>query len=81
MDLRRDLVRLIRKWQPQRVVCMDPSFRYAPDGYINHPDTLRCIELFGNEVLPALRLEEPTAEGHVSVGVNQDDVAVRVGHT
>jgi alkanesulfonate monooxygenase SsuD/methylene tetrahydromethanopterin reductase-like flavin-dependent oxidoreductase (luciferase family) len=28
---------------------------WAQDGYIDHNDTVRCIELFGNEVLPALR--------------------------
>ncbi|HEY1292220.1 MAG TPA: LLM class flavin-dependent oxidoreductase [Chloroflexota bacterium] len=28
---------------------------WAQDGYMSHQDTVRCIELFGNEVLPALR--------------------------
>ena len=28
---------------------------WAQDGYINHEDTVRCIELLGKEVLPALR--------------------------
>jgi alkanesulfonate monooxygenase SsuD/methylene tetrahydromethanopterin reductase-like flavin-dependent oxidoreductase (luciferase family) len=28
---------------------------WAHDGYITHDDTVRCIELFGKEVLPALR--------------------------
>jgi alkanesulfonate monooxygenase SsuD/methylene tetrahydromethanopterin reductase-like flavin-dependent oxidoreductase (luciferase family) len=28
---------------------------WAQDGYIGHEDTMRCIELFGNEVLPSLR--------------------------
>jgi len=28
---------------------------WAQDGYMSHKDTVRCIELFGNEVLPALR--------------------------
>jgi LmbE family N-acetylglucosaminyl deacetylase len=37
-DLRRDLVRLIRSWKPERVICMDPSMRYSLDGYVNHPD-------------------------------------------
>lgn len=30
---------------------------WAQDGYMNHEDTVRCIELFGQEVLPALRAE------------------------
>jgi alkanesulfonate monooxygenase SsuD/methylene tetrahydromethanopterin reductase-like flavin-dependent oxidoreductase (luciferase family) len=28
---------------------------WAMDGYMSHTDTARCIELFGKEVLPALR--------------------------
>ena len=28
---------------------------WSMDGYMTHEDTLRCIELMGNEVLPALR--------------------------
>jgi hypothetical protein len=27
---------------------------------MSHEDTLRCIELFGSEVLPALRADEPS---------------------
>jgi alkanesulfonate monooxygenase SsuD/methylene tetrahydromethanopterin reductase-like flavin-dependent oxidoreductase (luciferase family) len=30
---------------------------WAHDGYMSHDDTVRCIELFGNEVLPALRAD------------------------
>ena len=30
---------------------------WAHDGYMTHEDTVRCIELMGNEVLPALRAE------------------------
>jgi alkanesulfonate monooxygenase SsuD/methylene tetrahydromethanopterin reductase-like flavin-dependent oxidoreductase (luciferase family) len=28
---------------------------WAQDGYMSHEDTVRCIELLGKEVLPALR--------------------------
>ena len=28
---------------------------WAQDGRMSHTDTVRCIELFGKEVLPALR--------------------------
>lgn len=28
---------------------------WAHDGYMTHEDTVRCIELLGKEVLPALR--------------------------
>ena len=30
---------------------------WAHDGYMTHEDTVRCIELMGKEVLPALRNE------------------------
>jgi hypothetical protein len=30
---------------------------WAHDGYISHEDTVRSIELFGKEVLPALRAD------------------------
>jgi len=32
---------------------------WAQDGYMSHADTVRCIELLGREVLPALRSDEP----------------------
>ena len=31
--------------------------------YIGHEDTVRCIELLGNEVLPALRADQPALAG------------------
>jgi alkanesulfonate monooxygenase SsuD/methylene tetrahydromethanopterin reductase-like flavin-dependent oxidoreductase (luciferase family) len=34
---------------------------WAQDGYIGHDDTVRCIELLGNEVLPALRADQTDA--------------------
>jgi alkanesulfonate monooxygenase SsuD/methylene tetrahydromethanopterin reductase-like flavin-dependent oxidoreductase (luciferase family) len=54
---------------------------WAQDGHINHADTLRCIELFGKEVLPALRASEKSAtKRDGAVGLNQDDMAVGVRH-
>src|SRR5713101_5113664 len=34
---------------------------WAQDGYIGHDDTVRCIELLGKEVLPALRADRADA--------------------
>jgi alkanesulfonate monooxygenase SsuD/methylene tetrahydromethanopterin reductase-like flavin-dependent oxidoreductase (luciferase family) len=34
---------------------------WAQDGHMNHEDTVRCIELLGREVLPALRADHPSA--------------------
>ncbi len=36
---------------------------WAQDGYMSHEDTVRCIELLGHEVLPALRADQDAALG------------------
>ena len=39
IDLRRKLVREIRRFRPEVVICGDPTMLYGQDGdYINHPD-------------------------------------------
>ncbi len=38
LALRRDLVREIRRFKPDIVVCYDPTRLLVGDGYINHPD-------------------------------------------
>lgn len=38
LELRRDLVRLIRKYRPNVVVCGDPTVFFPNDTRINHPD-------------------------------------------
>lgn len=38
MDLRKKLVREIRRFRPEVVVCGDPTIVWAGDTYINHPD-------------------------------------------
>jgi LmbE family N-acetylglucosaminyl deacetylase len=38
LALRRDLVREIRRFKPDIVVCFDPTLLFAGNGYINHPD-------------------------------------------
>jgi LmbE family N-acetylglucosaminyl deacetylase len=37
LDLRRDLTRQIRRWQPDMVITMDPDLRYRR-AYLSHPD-------------------------------------------
>ncbi len=38
LELRRDLVRMIRKHKPEVVIAMDPTRMYSGKEYINHPD-------------------------------------------
>jgi len=38
LELRKDLVRLIRKHKPEVVIALDPTRIYDGDSYINHPD-------------------------------------------
>jgi LmbE family N-acetylglucosaminyl deacetylase len=38
LELRKDLIRVIRKHKPEVVVAMDPTRMYSGNGYINHPD-------------------------------------------
>jgi LmbE family N-acetylglucosaminyl deacetylase len=55
MDLRRELVKLIRSWKPERVICMDPTMRYSPDGYVNHPDHIAAANAALAAVYPFAR--------------------------
>lgn len=38
MELRKKIVREIRRFKPEVVITMDPTLVWAGDGYINHPD-------------------------------------------
>ncbi|MER3467469.1 MAG: PIG-L family deacetylase, partial [Thermoflexus sp.] len=38
LELRRDLVREIRRFRPHALVCGDPSVYFYGEDYINHPD-------------------------------------------
>jgi len=43
-------IRFVRDYLGVGHMCL-----WAQDGHIGHEDTVRCIELFGEKVLPALR--------------------------
>ena len=38
LDLRRELVREIRRFKPHTVICFDPTRLFSGGSYINHPD-------------------------------------------
>jgi LmbE family N-acetylglucosaminyl deacetylase len=53
LDLRRDLVRLIRQYQPQVVLTGDPTSLFSGDYYINHPDHRAAAQAAIDAVAPA----------------------------
>ena len=53
LDVRKKLVREIRRFKPEVVVCGDPSIIIASDTYINHPDHRAAATLALEAVFPA----------------------------
>ncbi len=72
-ELRKKLVRLIRKHKPNIVVCGDPNFYYS-DGYINHPDHRHAGQVALEAVFPSadspLIFPELIEEGYLPHKVN-----------
>ena len=55
MDLRRDIVRVIRRLKPDVVICQDPTVRYVEKAYINHPDHRAAGDATLDAIFPAAR--------------------------
>ncbi len=53
MELRKRLVREIRKFRPDTVICGDPQALWAGDSYINHPDHRAAATAAIDAVFPA----------------------------
>ena len=53
LDLRRDLVRVIRRYKPEVVVTGDPTVMFFGDGYINHPDHRAAAQAALDAAAPA----------------------------
>jgi LmbE family N-acetylglucosaminyl deacetylase len=53
LALRRDLVRVIRKYKPEVVICGDPTVFFYRDDYINHPDHRAAAQAALEAVFPA----------------------------
>jgi LmbE family N-acetylglucosaminyl deacetylase len=67
LALRRDLVREIRRFKPDTVVCFDPTTLFVNNEYINHPDHRAVGQAALDAVAPAagmpLNFVELRAEG------------------
>lgn len=56
LELRRDLVRLIRHYKPEVVITGDPTKVFWDDRYINHPDHRAAAQATVDAVAPASEL-------------------------
>ncbi|HEY0411482.1 MAG TPA: PIG-L deacetylase family protein [Candidatus Dormibacteraeota bacterium] len=54
LELRRDIVRVIRRVRPEAVLCPDPTRRFGPE-YINHPDHRAVGDVALDAVYPSAR--------------------------
>jgi LmbE family N-acetylglucosaminyl deacetylase len=57
LEIRKELVRLIRLYRPQVVVCGDPRALFHGDTYINHPDHRAAATVVIDAVFPAAEME------------------------
>ncbi len=88
LELRRDLVRLIRELRPEALVTMDPSRRWFGRGYLNHPDHRAAADAALDAAFPSARdarvfpelVREEGLQPHkvrfVLVGASEPDIAV-----
>lgn len=53
IELRKKLVREIRKFRPEVVICGDPTVVWAGDSYINHPDHRAAASAAIDAIFPA----------------------------
>lgn len=93
LDLRRRLVREIRRFRPEVVICGDPTIVWVGDDYINHPDHRAAATAALDAIFPAAGqpnlFEELAEEGFQAfkprkvyvTGWNQNDLFVNIGET
>jgi LmbE family N-acetylglucosaminyl deacetylase len=53
LELRRDLVRVIRQYKPKVIIASDPTRWLVGDGYINHPDHRAAAQAALDAAVPA----------------------------
>lgn len=56
LELRKELVRLIRQHRPDTVVCTDPTNFFPSETYINHPDHRAAGQAVLDAVFPAAEM-------------------------
>ena len=90
LELRRDLVRVVREVKPDVVICQDPTVHWADTSYINHPDHRAAGEAVLAAIFPAARnrmyfpellaegLEPHTVREIYMAGAQTPDVAIDV---
>ena len=75
LELRRDIVREIRRWRPDILIAMGPARQLSGEGYLGHPDHLAAGEATLSAVYPAARdrltFPELLAEGLEPHKVNE----------
>jgi LmbE family N-acetylglucosaminyl deacetylase len=93
LELRKQLVREIRRFRPEVVVCGDPTIVWAGDAYINHPDHRAAATAALDAAFPAAgqpnlfpELEEEGLKAHKPrkiyvTGWQQADVFVSIDET
>jgi LmbE family N-acetylglucosaminyl deacetylase len=55
LALRRDIVREIRRFRPDAVICQDPTMRFGGNRYLNHPDHRAAGDACLDAVYPSAR--------------------------
>jgi LmbE family N-acetylglucosaminyl deacetylase len=55
LELRREIVREIRRFRPSVVVCQDPTTRWTAQQFLNHPDHRACGSVTLDSVYPSAR--------------------------
>jgi LmbE family N-acetylglucosaminyl deacetylase len=81
LEVRKRVVRLIRQYRPQAVVCGDPRRYFSGDTYINHPDHRAAAEIAVEAVFPAAEMNllypDLVAEGLQGHKVNYVYISTR----
>lgn len=90
LELRRDLVRLVRQFRPEALITMDPGQRWFGRGYLNHPDHRAAGEAAMDAAFPSSRdarvfpelLRDEGLQPHkirfVFLGASEPDIAIPV---